>query len=519
MTRLVPIFDSPISVLLFAKDYLLQGRDRYFIYSKGVIKEVSTIELVLWPTPLVTHDYGMIARAICASANALPTRVIDLVEIHRSTLGERLSSKSSRDAMFGLLANAGMSAGALASYSDIFFGRSAPDVLVYQEAAGWMLAVWEALSLRARVLNEIERLESVEIPVFNVLWAHAVKGILIDTDVLRRHKTTVSTEYFSELKSFALKHKVPFEVPSEVAIKARLDEMGLDTEDTSLDYLLTFVQMPNNYGSDLLSLKKIARSKSLLEDLSVQKKRTYPGITISGTVTSRIIMHGPSLQNLARRHRDIIRADPGKALGYVDFAQFEIGIMVALSGDPLMREMYETGDLYTGVADRIFGDRGRRKIAKRLFLSYSYGMAQASLIDAAVEQGASRANAREFFKSFFTFESWKNQVREDYQRSSMTCSLLGNNLIRRRRGDLTEKEKRSCVSQVIQGTASLIFKRSLIALSRIEGLDILIPMHDAVLYQSSQEDASSQVKLAFEAAFATHFEGRATAIAEVAQFH
>ena len=63
---------------------------------------------------------------------------------------------------------------------------------------------------------------------------------------------------------------------------------------------------------------------------------------------------------------------------------------------------------------------------------------------------------------------------------------------------MTEKEKRQAVSHVIQGTATYIFKKSILKLSKVEGIDILIPMHDAVLFQHTNKTDSNKAKEIFE---------------------
>ena len=48
--------------------------------------------------------------------------------------------------------------------------------------------------------------------------------------------------------------------------------------------------------------------------------------------------------------RGVIRAPPGYAVLYADYSQQEIGVAAALSGDPVMRSAYESGDAYLAAA-------------------------------------------------------------------------------------------------------------------------------------------------------------------------
>ncbi|MFH7416855.1 DNA polymerase I, partial [Pseudomonas syringae pv. tagetis] len=57
---------------------------------------------------------------------------------------------------------------------------------------------------------------------------------------------------------------------------------------------------------------------------------------------------------------------------------------------------------------------------------------------------------------------WNISVHALFETDQRIGTALVNHLRRDGAGPLTEKEKRSAVSQLVQGTASLIFKKSLI---------------------------------------------------------
>jgi hypothetical protein len=512
------IFDERICVLLFVRDYLNRGDDQFFLYEDEVLRECSAGDVVSFPGAILTHDYGLIASAIFRETGALPKRVLDIIELHRATVGERTPIAATRDTAFHLLRDAGLAAEDARQYAGTLFGRSTFDANVYSVVAAALMVVGDALLLRAYHLGELARFIDVEVPVAGLMWRSLVKGVRIDTEKLRQYKKTIDDDYFRELGKFAVKHGVAFELPNDEVLRERLDGMGMDVENASVNYILSYLHFDDGFGEDVLSLRKLAKSRSLLLDMPVSHPRAYPLPVVAGTVTSRILLHGPSLQNLGKKHRDLICPEDGSYLEYVDYAQFEVGVMVGLADDPFMRELYASGDLYLRIAERLFGGAERRSIAKRLFLSYSYGMSVKRVVDAAVEQGATREVANTLFRSFSTFESWKKTVQASYQDSGIVATSFGNSLIRRQSGALAAKEGRSCVSQIVQGTASLIFKRALLELSSLDGIEILVPMHDAVLFQSSLQYSGVQVKRVFEGVFDNHFEGRVRGRAEISQF-
>src|SRR3546814_10958618 len=125
-------------------------------------------------------------------------------------------------------------------------------------------------------------------------------------------------------------------------------------------------------------------------------------------------------------------------------------------------------------------------------------MSRRALIDAAVSLGAERARAREAFRLFGQYEAWKKAICADFQREGRVSTGFGNHFKRSRSGTLTGKEQRSAVSQVVQGTASLIFKKALLEVGKLDDVTILLPMHDALLFEHREADTQAKVVAAFE---------------------
>ena len=98
------------------------------------------------------------------------------------------------------------------------------------------------------------------------------------------------------------------------------------------------------------------------------------------------------------------------------------------------------------------------------------------------------------------------------------ATLLGNHYLRERRGPLTAKEQRSAVSQVVQGTASLIFKKALLEVDKLDDVTIVLPMHDALLFEHRETGTPSKVVAAFENAMTTMLGGWVRGKASVGAF-
>lgn len=507
-------------IFLFLKDYAGDGRDRYFLFKDGELSEVTAADLVVSQGLLVCHDYWLIAPSIYDATGKLPHCVVDLDEFSAAISGSRDQRKQrERRDITQILSEISKSHELAKKYSQIFHKAVEFDLATYSEAAEWLSQYWKTLLARAWDADELARQIFVEIPAFNYLYQQTVSGIGIDCEILQKHKVDIDHEYYSSLKNFSDRHNFALEVPSDLAVTEYLEPLGFDFSGISVDYVLEFLSTPNDFAGDVLKLRKLAATRTILNALPSSRRLAFPIVDIFGSITSRIYFKDPVFQNLAKKYRNIIVASVGRVLTYVDFDQFEVGIMAALSSDPQMLKLYGSSDIYEVLSLEIFGDKEKRKLAKRIFLSYAYGMRIKSLVDAAVAQGATRAKVKGFFARFEVFENWKKDIILQFQTEGKIGTNFGNYHRRLEEGPLSEKEKRACVSQVVQGTASLIFKRSLLAMRDEDQVRVLIPMHDAVLFEHPPEYDPSKIASVFSDVMTEHLKGRVVGKASLEAFY
>lgn len=506
--------------LLFVHDFTDRDAERFYLISEDSTAEVSAEAVVAEERELICHDYWLIAPAIYKKTKRLPRVVTDVEELRISTSGNRedRENRDRKDVGSELLAREYITEEMIGRYRNILFKNAAFDIEVFSSVGRALLRLSDDVEAQAKAANEWERYSTLERPIADYLLRSVAKGIAINTEMLREHKQNIEHAYYMALKEFSAEYKLPLEVPSDDEVIDYLAPRGFEFSGVGIEYVLNFVPMPDGFSEKLLELKKIAASRMVLNAIPLSQKRIFPIVDAFGSVTSRIYYKDPSLQNLSKRHRNIISPDEGMALSYVDFGQFEAGIMGALSQDKHMLELFSSGDLYALAAEKIFSDTDRRKAAKRLFLSYAYGMKRKSLIDAAVGFGAEREAAKNFFNQFSRFEQWKSEIWSEFQTNGRVGTTFGNYLSRASSAELTEKEKRSAVSQVVQGTASLIFKKALLKLSLVSDIELKVPMHDAVLFQHPHTFNPQEVADLFADVVTEYFGGEITGKASVTEF-
>ena len=148
--------------------------------------------------------------------------------------------------------------------------------------------------------------------------------------------------------------------------------------DVSDDLFESYLDLHAEHAELPMHLKRYRntkRDKTILLRLGgISSDRIHPYYRTIGTVTGRITVEAPLLQNLKATHRDVIAADDGMALLYPDYSQFEPGILADDSHDPELTQGFNAGDLYKALSSALFGSDAQRDSAKLLFLSFCYGM-------------------------------------------------------------------------------------------------------------------------------------------------
>lgn len=494
------MIDVAFRLMLFVKDFTGRGADAFYWLQDGQLQETDAASIVEFAGIVVCHDFWMIRDALFDKTGTLPKKIIDVDELRISISGvpEDRLARDKRD-VTTQLARYGAEQQVCDTYQKMFNKGVAFDADVAAIAATAISAMYLDLCTQASADGELERFLTVEVPTYRMLQLSMSAGVSIDTEGLSEKRSQAEHDYFVLLKNYSAKHDMPLETPSRRAIETKLLLEGFELDEVSIEYLLEFVPHDRDFGGDTMALLALDAVRRVLGSVTLSNNSVRPIVDVFGSRTSRVQLRSPSLQNIPKKFRSIISARPGGQLSYVDFDQFEVGIMAALSGDEELRRLYGAGDMYQLFANEHLGLVGNRKAAKQLFLSYAYGMSRKALVDAAVALGVDRQKAKEAFRHFQQYEDWKKSVWADFQRTGRVATILGNHYRRTDGGPLSGKEQRSAVSQVVQGTASLIFKRALLAADAIGDVRVVLPMHDALLFEHAHSDTPAKVIDAFEA--------------------
>jgi len=385
---------------------------------------------------------------------------------------------------------------------DEFFQlRIAPDQIESQAASvvsdimnGFENA-WGKIEKKLVNTGEHDRFWNVENVLYGYFLDTQLKGINVPQislsamldDLYRLHYTSIKKlelEYGFVFNAIEINSAIAY-VDIEKFIKHR-DIVKEDFEYNFWDSVELYSELDDFLMILFVAYKTLKDRSALLRYAVDRYNAIYPKFDIMGTVTGRMLITSPGIQYLKKTSRAIFKPKEGYSHIYADFDQFEPGIIASFSNDQKLIELYNNGDIYNELSQILFSSTEKRKISKIIFLAFMYGMTQdrmGNFIEKIAGIEAKRQGIS-FFNKFETLCAWKERVCEKAAEDGYASSCGGNRRYLQEKGKLTSSEKRWVPNQIIQGTASYIFKKSLIGLKIIApNIDFLVPMHDAILVE------------------------------------
>lgn len=314
--------------------------------------------------------------------------------------------------------------------------------------------------------EEAKRFNDLENKINSIIYRRQLSGVPIDFTIAQSLCAQLEQDIYRTKNILQMKYRI-FNPEHEDWQKQYLTSKGYKLIKSPL---FTFKSWRNEDEICQLMYKMIRNQKDLDSLLYMQshwgaKANAYPKYLGFGTITSRITMREPSFQNLRKSNRRVVVAEQFHKLLYIDYSQFEAGILASLSNDEKLIDLYNK-DIYKDLAQSVFDDETKRSDAKVVFYRYMYG-------DTTLN-----AKALQYFKKFPDLQKFKAKVDQDMQDHSKVGTSYANF---RYKG---EEQVSWALSHIIQATASLIYKRAVVRVFvELNRAKFLIPMHDGTVYQ------------------------------------
>lgn len=464
----------------------------------GTIRRFSIEELIAYPNEIITYEVRNFLNQIRKIYKGKIPKITDYGQILKINSGKSKKSypKGKYPWIFWNILNRDI--GSEESEKIYYIIRVESEehkiIIALEYIANKLKTYYETSILKIQESNQFSRFNGLENEIQQILHKRQLEGIHIDEAILKDlvkklelNKNTLVNKLRYKYNIIDLNYK---------SIRLSLIDKGFEISNKDYNYfnLISFLKttkITSELCNDIyITLRVKSDYEKLQQYIQEEGNLIYPEFDCIGTITSRILINYPHIQQLKKENRIVFKAKSGFTLLYCDFNQFEPGILASFSKDIIMIELYNSEDIYTTFSEYIFGTTLLRKEAKVLFLSYLYGMSNSKLISSIENviktKGLTKnTSATDFFSKFKALEKFKfleseKAIEYGYIQSATT---LRRNIIKTKTGKGKKSETRFVLSQLIQGTASYILKKSILEISKDPEVEFLIPMHDAVLYQ------------------------------------
>ncbi|STZ77032.1 DNA polymerase I [Bergeriella denitrificans] len=346
--------------------------------------------------------------------------------------------------------------------------------------------------------KQLEMYEQMELPVAQVLFEMERNGVHIDKAELAAQSHELGARIL-ELEQQAYQAAgQPFNLNSPKQLQEILfDKMGIPTkglkktasggistneavlESLAPDYPLPKIILENR---SLAKLKSTYTDK-LPEMINPATGRVHTNYAQAVAITGRLASNNPNLQNIpirtaeGRRVRRAFTAPAGKTIVSADYSQIELRIMAHLSGDKTLIDAFNHGeDIHRRTAAEVFGiapeqvTSDQRRYAKTINFGLIYGMGQYGL---AKSLGIDNVSAKNFIDRYFArypgVAEYMQRTKEQAAHQGYVETLFGRRLylpdIHAKNANARAGAERAAINAPMQGTASDLIKRAMVAVS------------------------------------------------------
>ena len=369
--------------------------------------------------------------------------------------------------------------------------------------------------------KQLEMYRDMELPVAQVLFEMERNGVHIDRAELAAQSSELGAALLKlEEQAFQTAGQ-PFNLNSPKQLQEILfDKMGIPTkglkktasggistneavlEQLAPDYPLPKIILENR---SLAKLKSTYTDK-LPEMINPHTGRVHTTYSQAVAITGRLASSNPNLQNIpirtaeGRRVRRAFTAPAGSLIVSADYSQIELRIMAHLSGDKTLIAAFQNGeDVHRRTAAEVFGiapenvSPEQRRYAKTINFGLIYGMGQYGL---AKSLGIDNLSAKNFIDRYFArypgVAEYMQRTKEQAAQQGYVETLFGRRLylpdIRAKNANARAGAERAAINAPMQGTASDLIKRAMIAVSNrlhSDGLQskLIMQVHDELVLE------------------------------------
>ncbi len=413
---------------------------------------------------------------------------------------------------------------------------SSPDVTAQAERADLVrqLSLRLKPSLLAHGLETV--LESIEVPLINVLVKMEKTGVLIDPEMLGQMSARAGNDIdelrarIHELSGEEFNINSPRQLASILFEKL---ELPVVKRTRKAGHYATGVEVLGKLAIDheiagrILEYRELSKLKNTYLDalprlVNQSTGRVHTSFNQMVAATGRLSSSHPNLQNipirtaLGRAIRKAFIAPPGFCLVAADYSQLELRVMAHLSGDTALCQAFLRGeDVHHQTAVEVFGpqvesdpDTYRRK-AKVINFGIMYGLSAFGL---AKTLETSRGEAQDVIDQYFEryqgvkgwIETTLSQARDTGYVTTMFGRIRPIPEISSRSWNLRSFGERAAINAPIQGTEADLIKMAMIEIHQKLQVEssrscLILQVHDELVFEVPGDEVEPVTRLVREA--------------------
>lgn len=368
-------------------------------------------------------------------------------------------------------------------------------------------------------------LYEIELPISPILLAMEQEGILLDAHLLQKQSSRLADD-ITKLEGLIYSlcgETFNIASPKQLGVilfeklslpSGKKTKTGFSTDNEVLESL----KESHAIIAPILEFRELTKLKSTYVDalpslMDPETHRVHTHFNQALTSTGRLSSTQPNLQNIPIRTkrgqeiRQAFIAPKGSVLLSLDYSQIELRILAHITEDPGLCAAFQAGhDIHAATASEVFEvslenvTSDMRRAAKAINFGIAYGQGAYGL---AENLGISRTEAQNIIKRYFT----RFQRVQEYMESTVAeakihgfvTSIFGRKRILRELKSsspmLRKFGERAAINAPVQGAASDIVKKAMIAVAEITDAKMLLQVHDELLFECLEDQADDLMKV------------------------
>lgn len=364
-------------------------------------------------------------------------------------------------------------------------------------------------------------LDTIEMPLINVLFAMEERGIALDKVRFGEIAQVINSEIETLTKTIFDHAGEIFNINSTQQLRVILfDKLHISTQNikktktgfsTASDELEK-IRDAHPIVAAIERYRELFKLKTtyvdVLPTLTDTKGRIHTTFNQAVATTGRLSSSDPNLQNIpirtedGRRLREGFVSKEGYVFVSVDYSQIDLRCVAHVSGDPVLIKAFNDGmDIHTYTAAQVLGiaseeiTKEQRRSAKELNFGLIYGMGQFGFARAA---GIDAKDAKKFiaayFEKFAGVKAYIENTKKQATERGYVETLFGRRRyvkeIQSKNFQLRAAGERAAINMPIQGLAADIMKLAMIAADRYivktyknDEAYAVLQIHDEIIFE------------------------------------